>query len=200
MNAAVIVAHPDDEIIWCGGLILQHPEWDWSVLSLSRQDDPDRCPKFHRVCNLLNLQGYISDLDDGDPPKTIDRRREIGSRIMEHLSCTPWNLCITHGDNGEYGHPRHKEVHKEVLDLVRDGILECDELLTFAYECDSKGRICRVNPRAETIVDLSESHLLEKRRIVRDMYGYGRDSFEVRACISPEAFQERQFQKEVQLP
>lgn len=36
MKAAIIVAHPDDEIIWCGGLILKHPEWDRTVLSLSR--------------------------------------------------------------------------------------------------------------------------------------------------------------------
>ena len=103
MKAAIIVAHPDDEIIWSGGLILQRPEWDWVVLSLSRADDADRCPKFHRVCDLLGVKGYISDLDDSDPPKPINRRREIGNRIMECLTLVPCDLCITHGSNGEYG-------------------------------------------------------------------------------------------------
>jgi hypothetical protein len=36
MKAAIIVAHPDDETIWSGGLILKKPEWQWTVLSLCR--------------------------------------------------------------------------------------------------------------------------------------------------------------------
>lgn len=36
MKAAIIVAHPDDETIWSGGLILKKPEWQWTVLSPCR--------------------------------------------------------------------------------------------------------------------------------------------------------------------
>ena len=43
-SAVVIVAHPDDEVIWCGGLILQKPDWDWTILSLCRATDRDRRP------------------------------------------------------------------------------------------------------------------------------------------------------------
>src|ERR1039457_2443340 len=28
-RAAVVVAHPDDETLWCGGYILAHPEFLW---------------------------------------------------------------------------------------------------------------------------------------------------------------------------
>ena len=38
MNAVAIVAHPDDEIIWCGGLLLQRSQWDWTVLNECRED------------------------------------------------------------------------------------------------------------------------------------------------------------------
>ena len=127
-TALVIVVHPDDEIIWCGGLMLQNPGWEWSVLSLSRKDDPDRCPKFHRVCNLLGAKAYISDLDDSSPPKPINWRREIATRVIECLAQDNWDLLITHGDNGEYGHQRHQEVHAEVLSLISKGILDCKEL------------------------------------------------------------------------
>lgn len=199
MKAAIIVAHPDDEIIWSGGLILQHPEWDWTVLSLSRADDADRCPKFHCVCDLLGVKGYISDLDDSDPPKPINPRREIGSRITEHLPLTPWDLCITHGSNGEYGHPRHKEIHTEVLDLTYDGIVECHEFWTFAYHCNVESKTCQVDPQADVIVELTEVHLCKKRQIVQEMYGYGEDSFEVSACISPEAFRKWEIPEEEQL-
>ena len=186
MKTVIIVAHPDDEIIWSGGLILQHPEWDWTVLSLSRADDPDRCPKFYRVCDILSMTGYISDLDDSNPLKPINPRIDIGCRIVEHLTLIPWDLCITHGSNGEYGHQRHKETHTEILELISDGILECNELWTFAYDCDAQTNVCHVAPQADMIIELSDAHLQEKRRIIRDIYGYGEDSFEFSACISPE--------------
>ncbi|HUV64981.1 MAG TPA: hypothetical protein VMW24_13870 [Sedimentisphaerales bacterium] len=188
MNAAIIVAHPDDEVIWSGGLILLHPEWEWTVLSLSRKDDPDRYPKFKSVCTLIGVRGFITDLDDGDPLKPINSRMEIGRRIREHLPQIPWGLCITHGSNGEYGHQRHKEVHAEVLDLINDGVLECKDLWTFAYNCDAGTKTCCADPQADIIVELSEEQLSEKRRIVREVYGYDEDSFELCACISPEAF------------
>jgi LmbE family N-acetylglucosaminyl deacetylase len=198
-SAIVIVAHPDDEIIWCGGLILQNPDWNWSILCLSRKDDPDRCPKFHRVCDFLSARGYISDLDDSDPLEKIDPRSEIGSRIVENLNPARWDLCITHGSNGEYGHQRHREVHAEVLDLIRDGMLECKELWTFAYDCDLEAKTCHPGTQAEMIVNLSDAHLSEKRRIVRELYGYAEDSFEVSVCISPEGFRKWELSHKEQL-
>ena len=188
MKVAIIVAHPDDELIWCGGLIMQRPKWDWTVLSLSRADDEDRCPKFRRVCDLLGVKGHISDLEDGNPLQSINCDKEIGGRVAEHLAMTPWDLCITHGCNREYGHQRHKETHAEILNLIRDGILEGGELWTFAYNCDTQTKTCRVATQADIIVELSEDVLEEKRRIIRDVYGYSEDSFEFSACISPEGF------------
>jgi hypothetical protein len=200
MNAAIIVAHPDDEVIWSGGLILLHPEWEWTVLSLSRKDDLDRYPKFQSVCTLLGVRGFITDLDDSDPLKQINSRREIGRRIREYLPQIPWGLCITHGRNGEYGHQRHKEVHAEVLDLINDGVLECKDLWTFAYDCDAVTGACCADPQADIIVELSEEQLSEKRRIFREVYGYDEDSFELCACISPEAFRKWESPGEEDIP
>jgi hypothetical protein len=187
-QVAIIVAHPDDEIIWCGGLILQNPDWDWTVLSLCRADDPDRRPKFRTVCESLDMAGYIADLDDGNPLKPINPMREIGRRVRELLPDADWNLFLTHGPRGEYGHPRHIEIHNEVQRLLESGVLRCDELWTFAYCCDPRTGQCRVLADADLVVSLTPDQLAEKRRIVHEQYGYGSDSFEVQACISPEAF------------
>ena len=190
-KATIIVAHPDDEVIWCGGLILQRQQWNWTVLSLSRADDRDRRPKFEAVCRLLKVTGHISTLDDGTSLKPVDCAREIGDRIARHLGSAPWDLCITHGANGEYGHPRHKQVHAQVLELARDGFLECAELWTFAYRCDAETGRCEPAPDADVFVDLTDEQLQEKRRIIREEYGYGEDAFEVKACVRPEAFRTR---------
>ena len=192
-EVAVIVAHPDDEIIWCGGLILRNPEWDWTVLCLCRASDRDRRGKFQALCETLDIAGHILGLDDGNPLERIDPAREIGRRIREHLCDVEWDLCMTHGRNGEYGHRRHREVNQEVRRLAGGGALRTRELWTFAYECDPRTGTSRPLADADILISLTRQELAEKRRIVHEVYGYGADSFEVRACISPEAFHRLKF-------
>src|ERR1039458_2480503 len=57
LRAAVVVAHPDDETLWCGGYILNHPEFHWRIVTLCRASDPDRAPKFRRVLQRLGAEG-----------------------------------------------------------------------------------------------------------------------------------------------
>lgn len=194
-SALAIVAHPDDEIIWCGGLFLQTPEWDWTVLCLCRDDDRDRRPKFFRVCECLGMQGFMSDLDDSNPLRPIYPPADIGWRIRAMSNERDWDLCITHGANGEYGHLRHKQVHGEVMRLVANGQLECRELWTFAYDCDATTGQCTPQHDADMNVPLTSEQLAEKKRLIHEVYGYGKDSFEVRACISPETFHTQELRK-----
>jgi len=171
--------------------MLQNPGWDWTVMSLCRADDRDRSVKFQEVCQCLGAQGIITDLDDSSPLKPVDPPREIGWRIRHHLVGRDWNLVVTHGRNGEYGHQRHMEVNGEVLRLATSGVLVCRELWTFAYVCDAQTGHCIASQGCDIRLPLTEQQLRQKHRIVREMYGYGQDSFEVRACISPEGFHRR---------
>ena len=187
-TAAIVVAHPDDEVIWCGGMLLQNPDWSWTVLCFCRGSDGDRRPKFERVCERLGARGIILDVDDGNPPAPIDPAAEIGHPIREHLCGRAWDLCLTHGANGEYGHPRHQQVHAEVCGLVDTRDLDCRELWTFAYACDAQTGLCRPSAEADVLLELTDEQLAEKKRIVNEIYGYRTDVFEYRACVSPEGF------------
>jgi len=196
MKTAIIVAHPDDETIWAGGLILRHPDWEWTIVSLCRGSDFDRRPKFSTVCELFGAKSIIYDLNDSDPLMHVNPGKDIGLRIIQAIGEDTWDLVLTHGENGEYGHPRHIEVHNEVLKLCDSRLLICNELWVFAYDCASDTGRCKPAPWADTMVQLSRRELAEKKHIIQGLYGYGKDSFEVTACISPESFMKHKLPKE----
>ena len=57
-NALIIVAHPDDETIWSGSVILRYPKINLTIFSLCRRHDKDRYPKFLKVCKYT-LQTHV---------------------------------------------------------------------------------------------------------------------------------------------
>ena len=75
----MIVAHPDDEIIWCGGLLLAHPQWKVTIMSLCRASDSDRRPRFEHVANHLHTTAIITDLDD----RTIKGAEAAGTSLKD---------------------------------------------------------------------------------------------------------------------
>ncbi len=192
-KALVIVAHPDDETIWMGGTILKNNDWDWTIISLCREGDLDRMPKFKRVCDFYNAKGIISDLDDEKhDPLNIE---EVAKKIKSLLSEKKYDYIFTHGENGESGHIRHKETHEAVKKLVEDKELECQKLLFFSYIIGNEIppvnpglKIVIPNPNASESIALSEEILKKKKRLVRDMYGYPEFGFEVMCCNKTEAF------------
>ena len=120
-RVVMIVAHPDDEVIWGGGLILAQADLKWTVFSLCRASDNDRFPKFERAAKVLGVQGRIFDLDDEDKLSDEESTKEAKRIIESELADKKIDVLITHGKNGEYGHRVHKNVHKAVSELVKEG-------------------------------------------------------------------------------
>ena len=195
LDILAIVAHPDDETIWMGGTILKNKKWDWTVISLCRCHDDDRRPRFEKVCERLGVKGVISDLDDVKlKPLRVDA---VVEKIKSLLLDREYDYVYTHGLNGEYGHIRHKEIHKAVRRLVKSGEIQCKKLFSFSYK-QGRGRAGNVpdlripvpSDKSDVHVRLSEDNFKKKVELVKDMYGFGGDSFEVMACNSVEAFKE----------
>ncbi len=183
----MIVAHPDDETIWAGGLILSHSGWDWRVECLSRNWDKDRAPKFRRVCEQLGVKGRIHGLVD----EPLDKRQSIpllSRQIARFAGLQPFDFVFFHAFNGEYGHIRHKECHVAVKALLERGRLRTRRAYCFAIK-KNRAKIGVPMKRGALEVRLSRAIFAKKKFLMTKVYGFSAaDSFEVKSCHAIERF------------
>jgi LmbE family N-acetylglucosaminyl deacetylase len=187
-SVAVIVAHPDDETLWAGGTILQHPLWQWYIVTICRASDSDRAPKFHKVLNILGAKGGMGDLDDGPEQKPLDMK-DVQECIMKLLPDNHFDLVITHDPAGEYSsHLRHEETSQAVINLWCDNRLFTRELWTFAYEDAGKKYLPKPIKNAYFYFDLPVGIWQKKYSIITDIYGFKKNSYEAETTPQAEAF------------
>ena len=125
---AVIVAHPDDETLWAGGMILMNPGCNWTIICLSRKNDTDRAPKFFEALTLYGATGAMGNLDDGPEQKPLPQK-EIETAIQGLLPPIHYDLIMTHSPAGEYTrHKRHEETGRAVFYLWEQNIIDASEL------------------------------------------------------------------------
>lgn len=187
-SGLVIVAHPDDETIWMGGVMLHHPRVRWTIFSLCRSDDPDRAPKFMKAAEHYGAKGIISNLEDEDIMNIKESVPEIKKRIKNLIPDTNFDYIFTHGPRGEYGHKRHKGVYRAVKDLLSIGTLKARSKFTFAYHLDEKKNIGAPDKKTDFTFNLSLDVLANKRRIIKAIYGFKPTSFEYKSCNEIEKF------------
>jgi len=187
----VVIAHPDDEVLWCGGCILMHPDWRWRIVTLCRGSDPDRAPRFRSVLPRLNASGAMGDLDDG-PEQTPVTDAEIDDVVHALTADLPRpDLLITHGPHGEYTrHLRHEECHRAIVRACASQTLAPRTLWCFAYD-DCGGRSCPApDPDAPLRYRLSPRTYAAKRALISGVYGFSASSWEYRCAPRTEAFRE----------
>ncbi|NTU98436.1 hypothetical protein HGA64_00285 [Candidatus Falkowbacteria bacterium] len=189
-KAVVIVAHPDDETIWMGGFILEHSEFDWTILSLCRASDADRAPKFKKVCERYGAKGLIEDGDDEDRLDFDGKIREIKHIISKHLAGEDIHILFTHGRNGEYGHEGHVATHEAVISLLKNEIIATENAFCFSYvKADRKqfGKL-RAAKNSDMEIGLSKKTFAAKLAIMTDIYGFAAGGIDASYCTNPEAF------------
>jgi LmbE family N-acetylglucosaminyl deacetylase len=187
-SVAVIVAHPDDETLWAGGTILNHPFWNFYIVSLCRASDTNRAPKFIQALEVFKADGTMGDLDDGPDQYPLDEK-EVEENIIRMLPRKHYDLIISHNPNGEYTrHLRHEEVSRAVIRLWSAGKITGSILWTFAYEDGGK----RYNPKpvesANIYNVLTKDIWLRKYLTITETYGFDKNSFEAQTTPLAEAF------------
>ena len=187
-NVAIIVAHPDDEVLWVGGTILSNPLWKCFIVCLCRKNDNDRAPKFYKSLAALGSEGHMGDLDDGPEQKPLDDK-VVEHTILELMPSKHFDLIITHNPLGEYTkHIRHEEVSKAVIRLWNAEKISTNELWTFAYEDGNKKYFPRAIENNTVFHVLPEQIWLKKYSIINEIYGFDKASWEAQTTPESEAF------------
>ena len=116
-NALLITAHPDDETLWAGGLLLTTARKGvlWTVLccTIPRRDPERALVKFHKAAEALGVHyvtlGYAKDNGPHDEIAEDELSAALGMAVDYE-----WDAVVTHGPAGEYGHTHHKQLSREV--------------------------------------------------------------------------------------
>ncbi len=182
------MAHPDDETLWSGGTILCHPDYLWFIVSLCRGKDTDRAPKFLEALKVLNAKGIMGDLDDGPEQKPL-KTASIDIAILDLLPVKHFDAIISHSPTGEYTrHRRHEEVGEAVINLWHTNQIVANQYLAFAYEDGNKKYLPRPIEKA-TINNALTNRIWERKyKIITELYGFEKDSWEAKTTPHTEAF------------
>ena len=189
-RALVIIAHPDDETIWMNGFILKHPRMNWTIFSLCRASDPDRAPRFKRVCKYYGAKAIITDLEDDDKLSLKQTLPIIKKLVQNNVNRKKFDYIFTHGSNGEYGHQRHLGVHQVVKQLTKEKILQPQAIFYFNYKKTSQKEFSQLTARknSDLILKLTKQEFAQKKKIMTDIYGFDANGIDVGYCTNPEAF------------
>ncbi len=179
MNVLAFFAHPDDETILAGGTLALISELGHSVhiLTATRGEGGEigepplglreelgliRERELHKAVEILGVSSltFLNYVDPivGDDNKLFAFSNDV-ERLISELAAVVLRLdidiIITHGSNGEYGHPAHKFVHDSVQSYANKS-----DNLTAWYTCQAfyaespKPHLANKDDPADWVVDI----------------------------------------------
>src|SRR5689334_18042557 len=118
---AMVVAHPDDESLWAGGLPLRFKDREWTIFCCSiPRRDPIRATQ--AIAAALSLDCSLTRLDH------VETDLETRFTWLTELHLDGFDTIVTHNAYGEYGHQHHIGVHDYIAENYSH-----KELIYFGY-------------------------------------------------------------------
>ena len=156
----MIVAHPDDEVIWGGGHL---SEGDYFVVCITCGKNKTRSSEFKKVIEESGNKGIILSYPDkvnGKRDDWVNVQDKILADLNNIITAKDWELIVTHNQDGEYGHAHHKMLHSFVADVYEN--VNSDDRLMFFGKYYKASEIDDVR---NTLTPLTETQLEMKTKL-----------------------------------
>jgi LmbE family N-acetylglucosaminyl deacetylase len=114
----MVVAHPDDETIFGGAHLLR--EKHWKVVCITNANNKKRTREFVKVMRLVEADYEIWNYRDTYSCRfdIVSLKRDLRRLIRQNQ----FEKVVTHGLQGEYGHPQHKVIARIMRNIVKHNL------------------------------------------------------------------------------
>ncbi len=154
----MIVAHPDDEILWGGASLIED---NYLVVCITCGVVKSRVYEFVNVMHETNdkylMLGY-PDKTNGERDNWDTVYDDIEKDLYKIVRLKEWEQIITHNPEGEYGHQHHKMTSKIVTDVVSN-----KDILYYFGKYYSKKTI---SDHYDELVSMNKETLDKKKKII----------------------------------
>lgn len=158
VNKLMIVAHPDDEILWGGAHLLED---DYLVVCITCGTNQVRVNEFvrvmHRTKDKYIMLGY-PDKTNGERDNWDTVRKDIIKDLTDIIELKDWELIVTHNPDGEYGH-----IHHKMSSAIVTQITDTSDNLYYFGRYHSKKSITNYQ---EEMVPINDIYLSQKKNII----------------------------------
>jgi LmbE family N-acetylglucosaminyl deacetylase len=175
-----ISAHPDDETLFAGGTLAMYAQQGHNVFILEttrgqggevgepplttrenlaafREQEVRQAAQALGVDDIFFLPYVDPYMEINGIARRIDvSLKDFAGAIGSHIKRIQPDLVITHGSNGEYGHPQHIYTHRATRLALSNGHPHLTLLSWCAwYEPSERERILNKDDRADIISDIT---------------------------------------------
>ena len=115
----MIVAHPDDEILWGGANLYRHK---FFIVCVTNGYNSIRANEFKKILNLTKCGGIIlnyTDLQDNKISNWLEIQNGIIKDLTLIINYKQWEKIVTHGPEGTTGHYHHRKVSNFVSKIAK---------------------------------------------------------------------------------
>lgn len=117
MRALVMVAHPDDCVIFAYSFIQKYCVHDYTVCYLTYTPDQERAVELTKFWQKRNVSvEFLGFVDDWKSVQNglLGFDEQLATQAIT-VAIEPFDFVITHNADGDYGHVHHKFVHGVVM-------------------------------------------------------------------------------------
>lgn len=168
IKALVIVAHPDDETLFFGGLMASDKKRDWEVVCVTDGGERriQRAKEIKAACKMLG----VYEVHFLEIPDTAGQRLNVKEIEKRLAGFDGYHEIYTHGPLGDYGNPHHQDVSLAVHRV-------------FAHRCPVWSIATAICP--EKFVTLSSEVFDIKSKVMTTVYGLEYERFLLVLPVSP---------------